>query len=141
MTAAVGSEHRPKRGFFHFRERGGGRMRRFVAGRTKAAGVNPVHTSSDGVRRLPIVEVHFSSVTRVGHRRQWAFASAVLAMLAAGVFAGVLLAAVQRLVGPHARALVVMKVLPLIAVYHMWIASRHFTAELRESPPVALASP
>ena len=113
---------------------------------------------------------------------QWAFASAILAMLAAGVFAGVLLAAVQGLVGPHARALagailmfssnligvglgpfavgvlsdlltptlgdeslrwalVVMKVLPLLAVYHMWIASRHFTAELRESPPVALASP
>ena len=113
MTAAVGSEHRPKRGFFHFRERGGGRMRRFVAGRTKAAGVNPVHTSSDGVRRLPIVEVHFSSVTRVGHRRQWAFASAVLAMLAAGVFAGALLAAVQGLVGP----------------------------ELRESPPLPQVSP
>ncbi len=111
---------------------------------------------------------------------QWAFASAVLAMLAAGVFAGVLLAAVQGLVGPHARALagailmfssnligvglgpfavgvlsdllaptlgdeslrwalVIMKVLPFLAVYHMWIASRHFTAELREAPPAAPA--
>ena len=112
---------------------------------------------------------------------QWAFASAVLAMLAAGVFAGVLLAAVQGLVGPHARALagailmfssnligvglgpfavgvlsdllaptlgdeslrwalVIMKVLPFLAVYHMWIASRHFTAELREAPPGAQAA-
>lgn len=113
---------------------------------------------------------------------QLAFASAVLAMLAAGVFAGVLLAAVQGLVGPHARALagailmfssnligvglgpfavgalsdllapafgdeslrwalVVMKALPLLAVWHMWLAARVFTSELREAPPTAAAPP
>ncbi len=113
---------------------------------------------------------------------QLAFASAVLAMLAAGAFAGVLLAAVQGLVGPHARALagailmfssnligvglgpfavgalsdvlapalgdeslrwalVLMKALPLLAVYHMWLASRVFTEELREAPPTAEARP
>ena len=38
-------------------------------------------------------------------------------------------------------ALVIMKVLPFLAVYHMWIASRHFTAELRESPPAAQTAP
>lgn len=113
---------------------------------------------------------------------RWAFASAVVAMLAAGVFAGVLLAAVQGLVGPHARALagailmfssnligvglgpfavgvlsdalapvfgpdslrwalVAMKVLPLWAVYHMWLAARCFNDELREAPPSATTTP
>ena len=113
---------------------------------------------------------------------RWAFASAVVAMLAAGVFAGVLLAAVQGLVGPHARALagailmfssnligvglgpfavgalsdvlapwlgqdslrwalVLMKALPLLAVYHMWIASRYFNEELREEPPTGRSAP
>ncbi len=113
---------------------------------------------------------------------RWAFASAMVAMLAAGVFAGVLLAAVQGLVGPHARALagailmfssnligvglgpfavgalsdalapmlgqeslrwalVAMKVLPLLAVYHMWLASRAFNDELREAPPNATSAP
>jgi MFS family permease len=109
---------------------------------------------------------------------QLAFASACLAMLSSGVFAGVLLAAVQGLVGPHARALagailmfssnligvglgrfavgvlsdllmpifaqdslrwalVIMKVLPFWAVFHMWLASKSFIGDLREAPSQA----
>ena len=34
-----------------------------------------------------------------------------------------------------------MKALPLLAVWHMWLAARVFTEELREAPPTAAAQP
>jgi len=113
---------------------------------------------------------------------QLAITSIGIAAFFSGAFGGVLLAGVQGLVGPHARALaaaimmfvsnliglgmgpfvtgalsdllhpmfgdeslrwslIIMKVMPLMAIFHLWMASKTFNEELKEGHYVQRSTP